>query len=136
MSLSQELQLYMQHILGLKLKDVSSFYSTIFITDPFLPPTADVEHHRGNALPNTVVWSKDKPGKDKPRSSPFSVPHPLTLEALLCPVPHNHTDLCFCHGPLMLCDCQRVCLFVFCSSCIVYRLRLKPNKFRYCNSLT
>lgn len=89
-----------------------------FITDLFLPPTADGAHHRGIALPKPVVWSKEKPGKDKPRMLPFSVHNSLTSKALLCPVPHSHTDLCFCHNPVMLYDfvCQRevMCLVVVC----------------------
>lgn len=49
--------------------DISMFATVtqnIFITDLFLPPTADGVHHRGIALPKPV-WSKEKPGKDKPR---------------------------------------------------------------------
>lgn len=34
-----------------------------YITNLFLPPTADGARHKGNALPKPVVWSKDKPGK-------------------------------------------------------------------------
>uniref|UniRef100_A0A8C9Y5R9 ABI family, member 3 (NESH) binding protein a n=1 Tax=Sander lucioperca TaxID=283035 RepID=A0A8C9Y5R9_SANLU len=37
----------------------------IFITSLFLPPTADGAHHRGNALPKPVVWSREKPEADK-----------------------------------------------------------------------
>lgn len=45
------------------------WHKAFFITDLFLPPAADVGHHKGNALPRPVVWSKENPGKHKPRWS-------------------------------------------------------------------
>ncbi|AWP13379.1 putative target of Nesh-SH3-like [Scophthalmus maximus] len=63
-------------------------------------PGADGTHHRANALPKPVVWSKENPGKDKPKTitfqcSSFTNPRGTVTSRRIT---HRHTDLL--HPPI------------------------------------